>query len=220
MIKDKRIALIFRVAALLVALAGLLDLLGVFSGKVYIGTLYYYTTLSNILAIILFVMLAVRTVNGIRKGENGGSCYFPRFAMVCTIDVLITFVVYWVLLVPYFGDTMYLWAFGNLAVHAITPLLCLFDYILFSEPRRLKRRDILYVAIFPLCYVVFSSIAGLTGHVYGMSSADDKPIRFPYFFFDFDRIGALSLAYIGGLLIFFCLIGCVFYFIDSKLRKP
>jgi len=99
-------------------------------------------------------------------------------------------------------------------------LLCLFDYILFSESRRLKYRDVYYVVIFPLSYLALSSIAGLAGHIYGISSSDGAPIRFPYFFFDFDRIGALSIAYIAGLVVFFLIIGYIFYYVDAKLRKP
>ena len=219
MIRDKRAALVFRVAAMLIAAAGLLDLLGVFGGAVYTGTLYYYTAQSNIIVIVLFVMLSARTAGGIRKGAGESACYYPRLEMICVIDILLTFCVFWVLLVPYMAGEYYLWTFSNLAVHAITPLLCLLDYILFSEPRRLKRRDIFYVAIFPICYVIYSSAIGLAGHVYGISQTDGKPVRFPYFFFDFDRIGTLALAYIGGLLVFFFGIGCIFYYLDSKVRR-
>ena len=219
MVKDKRAALIFRIAVTLIAAAGLLDLLGIFGGVIHTGTLYYYTAQSNILVIVLFVMLSVRTAAGILKGTDNNACFYPRFEMICVIDILLTFCVFWVLLVPYMAGEYYLWTFSNLAVHAVTPLLCLLDYILFSEPRRLKRRDIFYVAIFPICYVVYSSLIGLGGYIYGISQADGKPVRFPYFFFDFDRIGALALAYIGGLLVFFFGIGCIFYYLDSKVRR-
>ena len=219
MIKNKRIALIYRMAAMLAAIAGVLELLSVFDGKFSIGTLYYYTTLSNILVIVLFGMLIARTISGIRKGDKENACYYPRVSMICTIDILLTFGVFWVLLVPYMNGSMKLWTFGNLSVHAITPLLCLLDYILFTEPHRLKYRDIYYVAVFPIFYVIFSSIAGLAGHVYSISSIDGKPVRFPYFFFDFDRIGIVALAYIAGLLVVFFIIGHIFYFIDKKARK-
>ena len=219
MIKNKKLALVFRIAAMLTAAAGLLDLMGAFRGELYIDVIYYYTAQSNILAIVLFGMLIVKTILSLGKGPES-ACYFPRFAMVCAIDILLTFVVFWTLLVPVLDGILPLWTFDNLAVHAITPLLCLLDYILFSEPRRLKYRDVYYVTIFPLCYVAASSIAGLAGHVYEISPADGAPIRFPYFFFDFDRIGMFSLAYIGGLIVFFLIIGHIFYFLDAKVRKP
>ena len=219
MIKNIRIALIYRTAALLIAVSGVLELLNVFHGEFSVGSLYYYTTLSNILVIVLFVMLLARTVSGARKAETQSACFFPRFEMVCVIDILLTFGVFWVLLVPYMNGEMALWTFGNLSVHAITPLLCLADYILFKKPQRLKYRDIYYVAIFPILYVVFSSIAGLAGHVYFISQADGKPVRFPYFFYDFDRIGMTSLVYIAALLAVFFIIGHVFYLIDKRVKK-
>jgi len=220
MIKSKKIALVFRVAAFCTATAGMLDLMGVFQGNFYTGVLYYYTAQSNIMAIILFGMLAVRTITGIRKDNEKSACYFPRFLMICTINVLLTFVVFWVLLVPQLAGILPLWTFSNLAVHAITPLLCLCDYILFTGQGRLKYRDVYYVTIFPICYVIVSSVLGLAGHVYGISSADGMPVRFPYFFFDFDRIGLLSLVYIGGIVVFFLIISHVFYYFSrSALRQ-
>ena len=219
MIKNRKIALVFRVAAGLTAVAGLLDLVGVFQGELYTGILYYYTAQSNIMAIVLFGMLIAKTISGFRNGEGKSACYFPRFAMICTVDILLTFVVFWVLLVPQLAGILPLWTFSNLAVHAITPLLCLIDYVLFAEPRRLKYRDVYYVAIFPICYVIVSSVLGLAGHVYGISPTDGAPVRFPYFFYDFDRIGLLSLAYIGALVVVFLIIGYIFYYIDAKVRK-
>jgi len=220
MIKSRKIALIYRSAALIIAAAGLLDLLGVFGGAFYYNILYFYTAQSNIMAIIMFILLTFRTIGGIGKETDNSVCYFPRFVMVCSINTLLTLIVFWVLLVPQLAGVFPLWTFSNLAVHAITPLLCLFDYILFSEPRRLKYKDAYNVLIFPLCYLAAASVAGLMGLEYGLSSTDGAPIRFPYFFFDYDRIGALSIAYIAGLVVFFLIIGHVFYYVDSKLRKP
>ena len=211
------IALIFRITSLIIAAAGLLDLLGVFQGRFYSGVLYYYTAQSNILAIVLFGMLSVRTLTGFRKDNEKNACYFPRFSMICTIDVLLTFIVFWILLVPQLAGTFPLWTFSNLAVHAFTPLLCLVDYILFAEPRRLKYRDVYYVTIFPLCYVVISSIIGLSGHIYGIAS-DGLPVRFPYFFFDFDRLGLMSLAYIGGIVLFILIISHFFYYFSHRKK--
>jgi len=218
MIKSNLIALIFRAAAFIIAAAGLFDLMGAFQGRIYTGVLYYYTAQSNIFAIVLFGILIVKTFNGIRGKNNSSACYFPRLLMICTVDILLTFVVFWILLVPQLAGSFPLWTFSNLAVHAITPLLCLADYLLFTEPRRIKYRDVYYVTIFPLCYVVISSILGLAGHVYAIA-ADGQPVRFPYFFFDFDRIGLWSLVYIGGMILFFLVISHVFYYISHRNRS-
>ena len=222
MIKDKYFALVFRIAALMIAIAGILTILGVFKGAPKPRLLMYYTLQSNILAVALFIALIARTALSLRKGRNGNAGFCARFEMVCVIDILLTLVVYWSLLAP----TIYtmveeysLWTFDNLAVHGITPLLCLMDYVLFTQPRHLKYRDVYYITIFPLLYLAATSIAGFLGYVYTVSSSDGLPVRFPYFFCDFDRIGLFVLVYITGMVIFFLLIGHGVYFIDRRIRR-
>ena len=186
----------------------------------------FYTIQSNLLAIILFAFLAVRTGMSLREGVHGSAGWHTRLGMVCAVDLLVTLVVFWVLLVPEVPAS-YLWTFDNIAVHTVTPLLCLFDFILFSEARKLKYRDVYYVCIYPLGYVVFTTIAGLAGYVYYFSSTFSSPassqieitaVRFPYFFLDFDRLGLMAFAYIGAILVFFLILSHAIFFIDRKIR--
>ena len=221
MIKNKTVALVYRAASLLFAVAGILSLLGVFDGQWHGTTLFFYTAQSNLLAVALFALLTAKTIRGIRGnaayGKDENACYFPRFSMVVVIDILVTFFVYWILLAPTLAG-MEQWTFFNLSVHAVTPLLCLIDYILFTQPRHLKYRDVYAVLIYPIFYVIFATIAGFAGQVYWV--ADDGPVRFPYFFFDYDRIGvAMSLVYIGALIVIFLLMSHGFYLVDAKIRK-
>ena len=212
----------FRSIALIIATAGFLDMLGIFSGELRLGTLMFYTMQSNILAIVLFAMLTLRTALGLRYEKTGSAGYFARFEMICVNNIMLTFLVYWVLLAPILFTMVgeySMWTFDNLAVHAFTPLLCMLDYILFTQPRHLKYRDVYCICIFPLAYMAATSIAGLLGYVYFTSAADGLPVRFPYFFYDFDRIGVLSLAYIGAMVVFCLLAGHVFYYVDRRLRK-
>ena len=222
MVKDKRIALVFRVAVLVIAVTGFLTMMGVFGGGWNFGVLAFYTLQSNILVIVLFIMLIIRTVIGLREDTLGDVGYFSRFEMVCVINIMLTFLVYWVLLAPrvfMMVDDFPIWTYANLAVHGFTPLLCLLDYILFTQPGHLKYRDVYYVCIFPLFYLIGTSIAGLMGYVYFISADDGLPIRFPYFFYDFDRIGMLAFAYIGGLIVFLVAVGHAFYFGDRAKMK-
>jgi hypothetical protein len=119
-------------------------------------------------------------------------------------------------------------SFENIAVHGLTPLLVLADYILFTKARHLKYRDVYYTCIFPLFYVVFTSIAGLAGYTYHYvgthenifdSTITAEPVRFPYFFLDFDRIGLMALAYIAGIVVFILLLGHAMYLMDKKVRR-
>ena len=222
MIKNSKIALIFRFISLIIALLGFFSMTGLFEGRFHLSSLVYYTMQSNILIIILFLMLTLRTLWEVRNPKYGNAAFYARFEMVCVLNIFITFIVYWVMLAPEhftMGGSDGLWNFGNLAVHGITPLLCLIDYVLFTQPRHLKYRDVYYVCIFPFLYIIVTSIAGLLGYVYYISAYDGLPVRFPYFFFDFDRIGLYSLIYIIALTAFFLLLGHIMYFIDSRLRK-
>ena len=230
MIQDRRFALAFRAGSLLFAIVGLMSHVGIFKGEFSSGAFMYYTIQSNLLAIVLFAALTVRTTKGLREGTKGSAGWYSRFGMIVAVDLLVTFIVFWTLLMPQGMSSDYLLSFDNIAVHAVTPLLCLFDYILFSKSRSLKYRDVYYACIFPICYTIFASIAGFVGYVYyvvitfdspfSSSPSGTTPVRFPYFFLDFDKLGIMVLVYIGVILVFFLLLGHGIYFIDHKVRKP
>lgn len=138
------------------------------------------------------------------------------------IDILLTMFVFWVLLAPdlfTMNGTFTPFQFSSLATHLVTPLLCLLDYILFADSGHLRYSDVYLVLIYPLVYMVGTSIAGLLGYAYRVNP-DCTPVRFPYFFYDFDRIGAQSLLYIGVLVLFFLLLSHEFYWVDKKVKKP
>lgn len=223
MIYDRRIALVVRVCFTLIILIGLLSYTGVFEGAFRPGELMYYTIQSNILALVLFAGLSIRTVVGFRReGTKGSSSYAPRFEMVCSINLLLTALVYWILLVPAaftMGATDTLFSFGNLMVHLVTPLSCLVDWILFARRRVLKFRDTLYVLIFPYCYILFSAIAGALGYVYRYTSSG-QAMHAPYPFLEWETLGAQVFLFIAGLSLFFFGMSCLLYLFDRKVKKP
>jgi hypothetical protein len=194
------------------------------SGKLNLSLFLYYTIQSNLLALILFIMLISRTVRGLlQEGKRGKTGYYPRFEMVCVVDLLLTLVVYWVMLAPSIfamSEDYRIDSLRNITVHLIVPLACLIDYILFTDSNHLKYRDVYCVVLYPFFYLITSTIIGYSGYVYRVSAEDGGPVRFPYFFFDFDRIGAQSLLYIGALLIFFLILSNGLYVFDKKVRKP
>ncbi len=57
MIHDRRIALYYRLGCLTFTLIGLLAVMNVFSDKFNPSLLVYYTTQSNLLALLLFALL-------------------------------------------------------------------------------------------------------------------------------------------------------------------
>lgn len=223
MIKNRHIALHYRLFSSVFSLIGLLAVMNVFSGKFNPSILAYYTIQSNLLALFLFVLLFIRTLKERRKdGKIGKTGYYARFELVVVIDILLTMVVYWVLLSPtiFTMSGSYSQAsFGNIATHLVTPLLCLIDYIAFTDSGHLQYKDVYLVLIYPLVYMIGTSIAGLLGYVY-RTNLNGTAVRFPYFFYDFDQIGAQALLYIAALVLFFLLLSHGFYWFDKKVKKP
>jgi uncharacterized membrane protein YhdT len=223
MIKDKRVAIVFRSICFLTILAGLMLHMNVFGEGLFIWRLMYYTIQSNILALFMFGLLLVKTIIAyVREGKHGETGFFARFEMVCVIDLLLTMLVYWVLLAPVapgLGDEFALFTFANISVHLLAPLFCLMDYIIFPESGHIKYRDVYAILIFPFLYIAFTSAAGFMGYIYRLS-VDGTPVRFPYFFMDYDEVGLKAFLYMGILVFIFLLITHGFYLLDKKWIKP
>jgi hypothetical protein len=223
MVRNKHVALGFRVAALLLVLLGLMAHLGLLEGRFRAGALMYYTVQSNILAVVLFLVLVRSSIRVIStKEESGTRGTLALFEMVCVIDLLLTFIVYWTLLAPEdiaAGNASVLWKFDNLTVHFFTPMLCLLDYFLFAVPTLSRLRDLFYALIFPLLYAMYSSVAGLCGYTYSILS-DGRPKRFPYFFLDYDRIGVKALLYIAMVAAMLLAIGYAVHLLQRRILLP
>lgn len=223
MIQNRKFALVFRIAALLIGCAGVLSITGALRGEFNSTQLMYYTIQSNLVAIVLFGMLLTSTIKSIRQDGWHGSCsFFPRFEMVVMIDILLTLLVFWIMLVPQtfsMGDGYPLWSFSNLAVHLVTPLFCIVDYFLFAASKHLKYRDVYGILIFPYCYIVLVTIAGFAGFTFH-PYADGTVKNFPYYFLDWNQLGLQVFTYIIGLTLFFLVISHLLYLLDRKWEKP
>ena len=230
MLKNKWLALVFRLIALITISIGLVRELGVFRNTVDFDMFKYYTIQSNLLAVVMFAILVVRTVIGLREGLHGGAAWFTRLRMIGTVNLLLTLIVFWALLAPA-APAFYLLSYSNLSIHLIAPLLCLADYLLFYEAGRLQYKDVYFTGIFPLFYFVFVTVLGVAGYNYGNRfvvtryiTADavegySVPRRAPYFFLDFDEAGMMVLAYAGVILAVILIAGHGFYLIDRKRKK-
>ena len=222
MIKNRVFALVFRIAGFFFALAGIFSSIGVFSRGLNLKMLMYYTIQSNIFVIVLFGILIVKTIIGLKKdGKSGNADYAPRLEFVCMVDIFITFLVFWTLLAPQLSkmaEGYSMWSFTNLATHGITPILMLVDYYLFTSFGRLKYRDAYCIAIFPILYFVMSTIAGFAGFTYAFGESGETT-RFPYFFIDYDQNGWFVLLYVFAIVITILLLSHALYFLDKKLHQ-
>ena len=213
-LKNRVFAIILRAVGLLIGVAGVL--VSSLSGSLFFSSWVFYTTMSNLLAIVYFAVTLARTIiDTVKEGPHGRTSYYPTIAMIVAVDILVTFLVYWIMLAPTTDDQGRLVSFQNMAVHTITPLLMIVDYLFFNRKRTLKRYTPLFVIIFPYLYIAFSLILGANGYVFG-KKLDGTIQRAPYFFLDIYNQGWLVLAYVVGLSVFFIGLSYLVYLLDRK----
>jgi hypothetical protein len=198
-------ALVYRSIAFILCLVGVLDTTGVFKGTFNGEMLLFYTTESNVLVLIMFGILIVKTALSIRReGTTGPSSYFERLAAIVALAITVTMLGFWFLLAPTFGDTGFLFSYLNLQIHMISALLMLFEFFFFATPGKLKKQDPWFFALIPLAYFAQATVLGFSGVTYEVLAKDGGPApRFPYFFINYDESGAWVFAYVVGMTVFF-----------------
>ena len=214
MVKNKSVILTTRIASFILVLLGIVSICGGFKGTWDWSLFMYYTIQSNTLVLILFGYLIITTIISIRTCSELID-QTKDFEMICMIDIFLTFFVYWTMLAP---TMIKVWNFSNIAVHGITPLLCIFDYIIYYQIDRLKYRTVYYSLIFPMLYIVMNSIIGLLGYTFYIDRTGN-PVHFPYFFMDYDRLGLKTIPFILGLVLFMVCISHLVYGIDKYILK-
>jgi hypothetical protein len=223
--KNKAFVVLFRTCAFFFAVWGILAITGVFKNALNPVILLTYTIQSNILTAVFFGILLTRTLLCMSgKGKQYASLekpygFFPRLSAFIAFAILITMLVFWFILVPAMTErTRSLLALDNLAVHLITPLFMLFDYMLFAERGTLKKYDPLLFTIIPYAYLLEALTLGLTHSV----RYDSLGIHsyYPYIFLDIDRFGgAWVVLMVAAMSVFFLVIAFLWRRLDTKLGQ-
>jgi hypothetical protein len=203
--KDIKAKFVFRLFAALLCVLNILFVFKFFSTGSYSGFLYY-TVLSNIVVLAMFVLLLVKP-----------KMTFPRLQAGTLLCIMLTFLVFWCILVPTV-NIKYVLSYESLGVHFITPLLFLADYIMFCERGRIKKYDPLLFAVVPLTYAVLATILGFCGVEFS-KTADGKVMHFPYFFMDFYTLGVWAVGYIILICIIYFGMGYALYWTDNKIKE-
>jgi hypothetical protein len=222
--QNKIFAAGFRACAFLFALWGVTAMTGAFTGAFKPVILLTYTIQSNILTILFIGILLIKTLLCIcGRGTKPASLekpygFFPRLSAFITFAIFVTMLVFWFILVPtMITDMRSLLALDNLAVHLITPLLMLADYMLFTERGKLKKYDPLLCAIIPYLYLLGSMTLGLTRSV----RYDSLGIHsyYPYIFLDLDRFGLWVILMVAVITLPFLAIAFLWRRFDKKLGE-
>ncbi len=183
--------------------------LGYAKGRFYSEFYLWYTNLSNYACMILMGITLVQT------GKDPAAKPHKRIAQLrflCTIGILITFVVYHLLLTE--GQTLqsYFLSMENLLMHLILPLLFLFHWIFCAPHGCLHWYHPLLCAVAPLLYVGFILIRA--------AWLPQASLRYPYFFLNLEDLGVWKfLGWIFGLLLVFVAVGYLFYLTDRELSR-
>lgn len=209
-----------RILYIIIGVTGLLLHSGYFSGNLRTNMFIYYTNLSNLLCILLFAVLTIRTAMG-RSNKK-----LQSFKGMCTLAILVTFLIYHFILRPLIlrdpsslsgaaAELGNVWTPNNILVHYILPLATLLDWLVFDEKGAYRWPDLLKWIAAPAGYCLFALVrAPLGGVIQGTQS------RYPYPFLDVDLLGwPTALLNITVLLICFMVLACLYLGLDVLLGR-
>ncbi|MDF2555291.1 MAG: hypothetical protein K0R60_1186 [Microbacterium sp.] len=216
LLNDRRVALVFRSLAICAVFWGIGSVSGLFAGQPSAVQFLYYTVLSNLLVLVWFVMLVVRTARDLAtEGARGWSSPSPRFAAAVMFAITVTMLVYLIVLVPeaFTQNTGYQpFTPTDNAVHIFTPAFAILDWLLFTPKGRVRVADPLLWALLPLGYVALAFLYGAAGGLFGGGT------RYPYPFMDLDRNGPGGVAlWLIGLFAALEVVAYLFLAIDRVL---
>ena len=177
--------------------------------------LYYFTTQSNILVVLLFVILAAGSLRQVTtRSEGKAAFHLPSpLQLAIVFYITITFLVFALLL------SRYLFSMGKTSVlamiltHYVVPIMAIADWIFFLPHGKVDFRAAFAWLAYPLAYFGFSLLRARFG-----KPSFDHGSRYPYFFIDADRLGWANMAWIiPAFAAGFFLLGLGMIFVDRKL---
>lgn len=148
----------------------------------------YFTNLGNLIAVVVFVVGAVRLARGLPETRAWA---VVRYCSV--VNMVFVGLVFNVLLAGLDLGPLYPWV--NVVLHMVMPVAVLVDWIVLPPRGRQPWRDVPIALVFPVAYSVYSLVRGpITGF-------------YPYPFYDVDAVGGVGplvlylLALIVGLAV-------------------
>ena len=162
---------LYRVIAALMCLVGLGIQFGVLEGRFDAYLLNYFTVLSNIVCLIVWVVLIARPRLS------------PLIHGVAAQGILLTMAVYHFMLSGLFtmGDGgLNLFQVANILLHYVCPTLMILDLLLLAKRQPLRLSAPWVWTAFPILYLVYVFIRGATG----IPIAPGGGSAYPYFFLD------------------------------------
>ncbi|MHA1973738.1 MAG: Pr6Pr family membrane protein [Candidatus Hodarchaeales archaeon] len=120
-----------------------------------LGVYRYFTMQTNLMVVIWLVFAVLWMKNNERMASLNG---IVRGAI--TVYITVTFLVFTVVLSPTYHPTGFE-GFLNLSLHYIMPIAFIIDFVMTVEVKY-QWKFIIYWFIYPLCYLIFVMVHGLT----------------------------------------------------------
>ena len=129
----------------------------------------YFTIQSNI---AIAIICAVGCYLIMRDKAISNAWYIVK--LVGTVSITLTGVVFVVMLAPVLGDKA--WNIQNTLTHVVVPAAAIADYFVIASGSSLRKKDVVYVTIPPLLYVIYAGIGYIRGWEFALG------VNYPYFF--------------------------------------
>jgi hypothetical protein len=171
----------------------------------------YFAYFSIVTAIFAGALLLVVGVRALRNLEEGKRLEIARLSL--TVAMVVVGVVYHALLSGVANDVRdgdYVWpVFPNEFIHTYAPILIVLEYLISQKAFNIRLRAALWVAVFPLVWLVFSVIRGSITNWW------------PYWFINPNGEAGLigMISYIGAITAFFLTLGFIVLGVKKLLRK-
>ena len=167
----KTVSCILKLIVILAAVSG--TLLSAFAGRnSFMGgsrVFMYFTIQSNIAIAVICAVGGVLLLRGAPAGKA-----WAVVKLAGTVSITLTGVVFVVMLAPVLGNRA--WNVQNTLTHVVVPAAAVADFFAAVSGTGIRRRNVLFVVIPPLLYVVYAGI----GYARGWEFARGR--NYPYFF--------------------------------------
>ncbi len=210
MLKNKNLSIGFKVIICIIGIISLILNVGIFTSNPNFKILLMFTSLSNILCIVYFIVDIIYLSKNYSKKKT---TLCPTIKGIVTMSITVTFLVaQFVLKMNLSFKT--LWDASFLGLHYLVPIMTIFDWILFDKKGQIKVYSPLLWCFAPCLYFISAIISAKYGNGFGIDS------KYPYPFMDIDKLG-INKVYLTILIMATCFIimGYLYYFIDRKLAK-
>ena len=192
----------------LAAAAGILLQCGLFSGRLDLSVLTYFTLLSNIGCVIYYAAAAAYR----RKHD---AVLLPGLKGMVHLCITVTGAVYQLMLADRFEMQGTL-AVSNILLHQVVPIAVNVNWLFFDRKRSYTWKMPLLWLLAPLCYAAFVYVATAAGAALGPYGQ-----TYPYYFMDPAQVGGVGVLLLIDVMMAVCflLLGLFFTAIDRVFGK-